>query len=97
MKKGKWILIGILIASAAMAEQFTLVGTLEIAKTKKHYRLSGSTPEMASSFKVAKLAHLDLEPFSSGDQVKIVLDGSLREDGKISPGASSVISIEKVQ
>ncbi len=97
MKKVKWILIGFLVASAAMAEQFTLTGTLEIAASKKHYKLIGTTPEMASAFKADKLAHLNLEPFSSGDQVKMVLDATLRDDGKISPGRSTIISIEKVQ
>jgi hypothetical protein len=65
---------------------------------RKFYGLSGCTPELATMFKADMLSQFKMEQFTSGDQVKMVLDvPKLRPDGKISPGSATIISIEKVK
>lgn len=97
MKKMQLGIVCLLMAGAALAEQMTLTGVLKFDSSRKYYSLA-STPELASAIKGELFTNVNMEGISSGDQVKVVLDGAkVRPDGKISTWSATVVSVEKVQ
>ena len=78
MKKIMWITVLCMLAGAALAEQMVLTGVLKFSANRKFYGISECTPEVASTFKAAQFADIDMEQFSSGDQVKMTVDASVR-------------------
>jgi len=98
MKKLGLILACMMMGTLAFAEAITVTGTLKINDAGKYYSITGTTPQIAKPFSVAKgqLEKIDITPFSDGDKVTVTFEAAgNRSDGKINHGVIS--SIEKAQ